>query len=313
MKFYMAPMEGITGHIYRNAHQHFFHSIDKYFSPFIVANQQEGFKARAINDVLPDHNQGLHLVPQILANNAKDFINTSKKLKQLGYDVLNLNLGCPYGTVVSKNRGSGFLALRKELDEFLEEVFAASITKISIKTRIGKDAPEEFYDLIEIFNKYPLEELIIHPRIQKDFYENQPNLKVFRDALSLSKNPVCYNGDLFDLQAYQEFTQNFSEVDRVMIGRGLITNPGLVDYISRQERLTKEQLKAFHDKLCEDYKGILSGDRNVLFKMKELWSYMITMFTDHEKYAKKIKKSEKFRDYDAAVASLFEEQELMIK
>ncbi|ROR23937.1 tRNA-U20a,U20b-dihydrouridine synthase [Mobilisporobacter senegalensis] len=312
MNFYFAPMEGITRYIYRNAYNTFFNNnIDKYFSPFIVANQTDSFKSRNINDILPENNQGLVLIPQILTNNAKDFIHTSKKIKQLGYNEINLNLGCPSGTVVSKYRGSGFLAKKEELDIFLDEIFSSSITEISVKTRIGKDQPEEFYDLIEIFNKYPMKELIIHPRIQKDFYKNKPNLNVFRDALKLSKNPVCYNGDIFSVKDYNEFMENFPGVGTLMLGRGLIGNPGLLNEINNNVRIDKKILKEFHDKIYEDYKILLSGDRNVLFKMKELWFYMSSLFTNHEKYAKKIRKSEKFHDYDEAVLSLFRDQDIL--
>lgn len=311
MKFYFAPMEGLTGYIYRNAHNTFFNKIDKYFSPFIVANQSNSFKTRELNDILPENNQGLVLIPQLLTNNAKDFIHTSKKIKQLGYNEVNLNLGCPSGTVVSKNRGSGFLSKTEELDLFLEEIFSEATTKISIKTRIGKDSPEEFYKLIEIFNKYPLEELIIHPRIQKDFYKNKPNLKVFKDALVLSKNPVCYNGDIFTVKDYREFLADFHSVKTIMLGRGLLANPALISSIENNTKLEKNLLKDFHDKIYEDYKKVLFGDRNVLFKMKELWFYIIPMFSDNGKYGKKIRKSERLRDYDEAVSSLFREQDIL--
>lgn len=309
--YYFAPMEGITGYIYRNAHNTFFNSIDKYFTPFIFANQSDKFKTRELNDILPENNQGLVLIPQLLSNNAKDFIHTSAKIKQLGYNEINLNLGCPSGTVVSKNRGSGFLAKREELDCFLEEIFSNQLTKISIKTRIGKEHPEEFYELIEIFNKYPLEELIIHPRIQKDFYKNKPNLKIFKEALNTSKNHVCYNGDIFTTKDFEMFSTEFSEVDTLMIGRGLLTYPGLINKIKYNKILDKDTLKDFHDKVYEDYKEILFGDRNVLFKMKELWSYLIMSFSDNEKYAKKIKKSEQLSDYDEVVLRLFREQDII--
>ena len=313
MNFYFAPMEGLTGYIYRNAHKDFFYnsSIKKYFSPFIFANQSESLKTRELNDILPENNQGIVLVPQVLTNNAKDFIRTAKRIKLLGYQEIDLNLGCPSGTVVAKNRGSGFLSKRKELDEFFDEVFSQSITKISVKTRIGKDHPEEFYELIEIFNKYPLEELIIHPRVQKDFYKNKPNLKVFEDALLLSKNPVCYNGDIFTAKDCQNFPYQFPGVDTIMIGRGLLTNPGLINSILYNTNLEKGLLKDFHDNIYEGYKRVLFGDRNVLFKMKELWLHMISMFSDHAKYAKKIKKAERLSEYDEAVASLFREQDIL--
>ena len=312
MNFYFAPMEGLTGYIYRNAHNTFFNhdNIGKYFAPFIVANQSESFKNRELNDLLPEHNQGLVLIPQLLTNHAKDFIHTSNKLKVMGYNEINLNLGCPSGTVVSKNRGSGFLAKKEELDAFLYEIFSEATTKISIKTRIGKDQPEEFYDLIEIFNKYPIEELIIHPRVQKDFYKNKPNLKVFKDALCISKNPVAYNGDIFTVDDYKEFLDNFPSVNTIMIGRGLLANPSMVSDITNNIKLDKNILKQFHDQIYEEYKGILFGDKNVLFKMKEIWFYMIDAFSDNTKYAKKIKKSEKLCDYEEAVSNLFKEQEV---
>lgn len=313
MNFYFAPMEGLTGYIYRNAHKAFFNNIDKYFSPFIVANQSERFTTKELNDVLPENNQGVGLIPQILTNNAKDFIHTSKKLKQMGYNEINLNLGCPSGTVVSKNRGSGFLAKREELDEFLDEIFSESITKISVKTRIGKDRPEEFYDLIQIFNKYPIEELIIHPRIQKDFYKNKPDMKVFKDALVLSKNPVCYNGDIFTLRDYREFSADFKDVGSLMLGRGLVANPGLTSLIADDIELKKDVLKEFHHKIYEDYKRVLFGDRNVLYKMKEIWCYMITIFSDNAKYARRIKKANRLSDYEEAVSSLFREQDIIYK
>jgi tRNA-dihydrouridine synthase len=311
MNYYFAPMEGVTGYIYRNAHRAFFKHIDKYFSPFIVANHSDSMKTREINDILPENNQGLVLIPQILTNNAKYFINTSKRMMQMGYSELNLNLGCPAGTVVSKNKGSGFLAKREELDAFLEEVFSAAITKISIKTRIGKDQPEEFYDLIEIFNKYPLEELIIHPRIQKDFYKNKPNLGIFKDALGLSKNPVCYNGDIFTVEDYNKFSAEFAVVDKIMLGRGLITNPGLIGDMTSDIKLDKNLLRSFHDRIYEDYRRNLFGDRPVLFKMKEIWSYMIMIFSENDKYAKKIRRAERLSDYEEVVSSLFKEQNLV--
>lgn len=313
MLFYFAPMEGITGYIYRNAYQTYFHQVDQYFSPFIVANQSDSLKTREINDILPEHNQGYRLIPQLLTNQANDFIHTANKIKQLGYDEINLNLGCPSGTVVAKQKGSGFLRLPKELDLFLDEIFSKSQVKISIKTRLGIDQPEEFFDLLEVFNKYPIEELIIHPRVQQDYYKNTPNYEIFRAALALSKNPVCYNGDICTTEDYEKLLLDFPKLEKVMIGRGSIANPGLITEIKERKELEKGLLKEFHDVIYSGYKNILFGDRNVLFKMKDLWFYMITLFPDHEKYAKKIKKAERFSDYDDAVSNLFRERELITK
>ena len=308
MQFYLAPMEGITGYIYRNAYRDFFGDIDKYFTPFIAATSHKGLKSRELRDVLPENNEGIEVVPQILTNNATDFITTVDKLKQFGYKEVNLNLGCPSGTVVSKFRGSGFLAKREMLDEFLAEIFDRCDIKISLKTRLGKDSPDEFYELINIFNKYPMEELIIHPRVQKDYYKNTPNMAVFADAMKLSTNRVCYNGNIFKKDDYDKLVSDYKELDRVMIGRGIIGNPKLVNDIKTGDyTLDTDTLRSFHDRVFGDYYELLQDQRSVVFKMKEMWFYMGAMFEDADKYLKKIRKANTRGDYEAAVNQIFRE------
>lgn len=311
MKFYLAPMEGITGHIYRNSYEKYFHNIDKYFTPFIVPNQSVSLKTKELKDLLPQNNKGLNIVPQILTNDAEGFILTANKLKQLGYEEINLNLGCPAGTVVSKKRGSGFLAYPEELDKFLDEIYKIDNMKISIKTRLGKERADEFYKLIEIYNKYPLEELIIHPRTREDFYGNTPNLEVFKDALKLSKHSICYNGDIFTLNSYNKIINEFPEVNKVMLGRGILANPGLIGEIKNNEFTNKEIIKMFHDEIFENYTILLNEDKNAMYRMKELWGYMSHIFTNNKKYYKKIKKAQKAIDYKNAVNSLFIEQDII--
>ena len=311
MKYYLAPMEGITGHIYRNAYEKYFHNIDKYFTPFIVPNESLSLKTKELRDMLPENNEGLNIVPQILTNNAEGFVLTANKLKQLGYEEINLNLGCPAGTVVSKKRGSGFLAYPEELDRFLDEIYKINDMKISIKTRLGKERADEFYKLIEIYNKYPLEELIIHPRTREDFYGNTPNLEIFKESLKLSKHSICYNGDIFTVDNYNKIVKEFPQVDKIMIGRGILANPGLIDEIKENKFITKEILKQFHDEIFENYTILLKEDKNAMYRMKELGGYMSHIFTNNKKYYKKIKKAQKAIDYKVAVNSLFAEQEII--
>ena len=311
MKYYLAPMEGITGHIYRNAYEKFFHNIDKYFTPFVVPNKSRSLKTREFRDVLPENNKGLNIVPQILTNDSEGFILTTKKLQELGYKEVNLNLGCPAGTVVSKGRGSGFLAKRDELDKFLDEIFTLENMKISIKTRIGMNSSEEFYELIKIYNKYPLEELIIHPRTRADFYGNTPNLDIFKDALSLSNTKVVYNGDIFTVADHNEIIQAFPKLDTLMLGRGILANPGLIDEIKNDTYVNKDIVKEFHDEILNTYIEVFNDKKNAMYRMKELWGYMIYMFSDNKKYLKKIKKAQKIEDYNYAVSSLFAEQKII--
>lgn len=311
MKYYFAPMEGITGYVYRKAFQEFFPGIDKYFTPFIVPHTSRNFNSREKKDILPENNSGIHLVPQILTNQAENFIRTARALQEYGYDEVNLNLGCPSKTVVSKDKGAGFLAYPQKIDHFFYQVFEKLDMKISVKTRIGMEDPEEFGPLMEIYNRYPFEELIIHPRLQTDYYKNHTDWKTFRKGLEMSRNPVCYNGDIFTKEGYESWKKEFPEVDTIMLGRGLIANPGLVNRIEKDEKLEKEKLKSFHDRLCQDYELLKIGDRNVLFKMKELWYYMIFLFPNHKKLEKKIKKAQNLNAYRAAAERLFAERSLL--
>ena len=323
MKYYLAPLEGITTYIYRRAYHQHFTAMDKYFTPFLVPHTKKGFSTKEKNDVMPEHSPGMNLVPQIMSNQAESFLHTVEKLKVYGYEEVNLNLGCPSKTVVSKGRGSGFLADPEGLDRFLDEIFKKCDVKISIKTRIGKDDPEEFVRLLDIYNQYPIEELIIHPRVQKDFYKNQPDLDVFRDAVEGSKIPLCYNGDIFTPESHDEMRREFPQVDTFMLGRGILMNPALLDIICMGEKTEvekaetlrkmqsadryKKKIHAFLEQIKCDYLEVGMGEKNTLFKLKELWAYMGQNAPDAKKALKRIRKSQSMADYDSASREALED------
>lgn len=310
MNIYLAPMEGLTGYVYRNVQHEYFGGIDKYFTPFLSPTQHHRLSAREEKEVLPENNRGMTVVPQIMTNKAEDFIWAAGTMGERGYQEVNLNLGCPSGTVVSKKKGSGFLSMPDRLDQFLEQIFEETEIDISVKTRIGLVRTEEFEGLMEIFNRYPIHELTIHPRLRIDYYKNTPHMEIFCMGKEISRNPICYNGDLFTAGMYQEFTENYPDVDAVMLGRGMIANPGLALEMRGGSPMEKSRFYAFHQDLLAAYRETIPGDRNVLFRMKEMWFYMINMFAGHERYAKKINKSQKMEEYQAAVDILFQEQEL---
>ena len=310
MNIYLAPMEGLTGYVYRNVQHEYFGGIDKYFTPFLSPTQHHRLSAREEKEVLPENNRGMTVVPQIMTNKAEDFIWAAGTMGERGYQEVNLNLGCPSGTVVSKKKGSGFLSMPDRLDRFLEQIFEETEIDISVKTRIGLVRTEEFEGLMEIFNRYPIHELTIHPRLRIDYYKNTPHMEIFCMGKEISRNPICYNGDLFTAGMYREFTENYPDVDAVMLGRGMIANPGLALEMRGGSPMEKSRFYAFHQDLLAAYRETIPGDRNVLFRMKEMWFYMINMFVGHERYAKKINKSQKMEEYQAAVDTLFQEQEL---
>ena len=285
MKFYLAPLEGLTGYIYRNAMEKYFPGVDRYFTPFIAPDQNKILRTKEQRDVLPANNMVKNLVPQILTNNAEHFIRTTEALQELGYEEVNLNLGCPSGTVVSRGRGSGFLAYPDELDRFLAQIFEGSKTKISIKTRVGRDNADDAFRLLEIYRKYPLSELIIHPRTRSEFYRGVPNLELFgemakwwEESFSDGKITLCYNGNIMSTKDYQPFPERFPNIDCLMLGRGAIANPGLIRQLKTGIPTDKKNLRAFHDEILEAQREMVHEDKNAMFRMKEMWIYMIHLF-----------------------------------
>lgn len=312
MRYYLAPMEGITGYIYRRAQHDLFCAFDKYFSPFLAPRQKKVFNSRETRDILPENNGGMYLVPQLLTNRAEDFIRAAKKLEEYGYHDVNLNLGCPSGTVVSKGKGAGFLGQPQLLERFLEEIFSAfpapksggSGLEISIKTRLGMEDAEEFSRLMELYRRYPLKELIVHPRVREDYYEDHPDWDAFDRALSEAPFPVVYNGDLFTIEDMARFQERFPSVETVMLGRGAVADPSLIRQLKGGAPLSRKELERFLDRLAGDYAEALSGERDVLFKLKELWSYLGKLFPEGGAELKRIRKAGQLSEYRAAVSSL---------
>lgn len=325
MKYYMAPLEGITTHIFRQVYSRHYPDFDKYFTPFIAST---GLSAKERNEILPENNIGRNTVPQILANHVDTFLKIAEQLRSYGYDVVNINLGCPSGTVVSRKRGSGQLRDTEALDRFLDELFEKCPLKISIKTRIGMVAVEEWESILEVYKRYPLEELIIHPRLREDYYNRNVRQEAFDAAYGTVDYPLCYNGDVFNIESAEEVINKYPGLSSIMIGRGILRTPQLLgeiraresgtEYMSRAEQNSK-MLEFIFD-LTDSYEqhyGI-GQDRNVLFKVKDVWNHLGLEFTsesylqkaglereDVEKGLKAIRKSETITAYKIAVRKFF--------
>ena len=318
MKFYLAPMEGITGYIYRQAYNSCFKPMDRYFTPFLAPKHKSGFSSKELNDILPEHNQGMEVIPQILTSDPEDFLDTAVKLKKYGYTEVNLNLGCPSGTVAAKGKGAGFLKDTEKLARFLGEVSEGMEREnlhFSIKTRVGVESEEEFQTLLGLYNQCPLTELIIHPRVLKDFYKYNVRMNAFKEGFEKSRHSVCYNGDIFRRKDYDRLVKEYPDLDKIMMGRGIMMNPFLMEEIAdgtSQEVSGKmtaarkaDRLEKFHRLLCDGYAHVMSGDRPVLFKMKELWGFLIHSCPEEEKLMKKIRKAQHLEEYERVVSELF--------
>ena len=312
MKIYFAPLEGITGYVFRNAYEKYYGGIDKYFTPFISPHTKKLMDSREKRDILPENNKGFTIVPQVLTNKAEDLIDLANQLQEdYGYEEINLNLGCPSKTVTTKGKGSGFLEFPDQMEEFFDRYFKACDVKLSIKTRIGYYELEEAQRLLNLYERFPFEEVIIHPRLGSQMYKGTPYYDVFEEYLGRTKHSLCYNGDINTLEDLQKLDSKWEKCDKFMLGRGLIARPGMLGglYKIDEDLMSQEEwnrFKSFHDELVEGYYAYMCEDRNTLFKMKELWTWWAVMFPGHEKTLKKIKKAATLQEYRSLVASLAE-------
>ena len=329
MKIYFAPMEGITGFVFRNAFHSVFGGVDKYYAPFVSPGPDIGTPKRQMRDISPENNRGIPVVPQILTARASDFLKTAELLYSFGYREVNFNLGCPSGTVAAKGKGAGFLSDPDGLEEFFTEVFREipPDLKISVKTRIGRYTPEEFPELLKLFSSFPISELTVHPRILKEFYRGPVHRDVYAFAAQHASMPLVYNGDLLDTEDIGGIVRDFPGTNAVMIGRGLLQDPFLAERWKAQEAPAggkfgggpgeadgkqeaaagrRRRLAAFHGALVRGYLEAYPENRNVvLAKLKELWDYLGYSFPGTEKLRKKMKKSRTVEEYLAASEMMF--------
>ena len=303
MNLYFAPMEGITTYTYRNTHAELFGMCDRYFAPFIVPTDNERLSIKSMRDILPQNND-VQPVPQVMCSSPKAFLEFCKKIQEIGYDSVNLNLGCPSGTVVKKRRGSGALKDPEALDAFLDEIFSSVDIKISVKTRTGFYSHEEFDALLQVYHKYPITELIVHPRVREEFYKGVPNRQAFDKVYAGVPFPLCYNGNIFQAEDYTEIANSYPNLSGVMIGRGAIQNPAIFREIKGGKPLETQELIRFSKLLQERYLTLLQSEVYTLHRLKEIWLSMILNFPEEKKIAKAVKKSATLEDLNRAIVCL---------
>ena len=300
MRYYFAPMEGLTDSIYRRLHHKFFPGVDRYYMPFLSPTVHRTLTHREDRELPFAHTEVLHAVPQLLTKVPEDFLWAAGQCAERGYDEVNLNIGCPSGTVVSKGKGSGMLRDPDALDRFLEAVFRDSPLPISVKTRLGLERPEEFPPILKILNRYPIRELTIHPRVRKQFYDGSVDMDMFRHAAAHSTNPLCYNGDITSLSLVETIQKEFPHVEAVMIGRGLVADPGMLS-----GGTDAQALEGFMNVLLESYIEAFGGSRNAMFRLKENWGFLHSRFEGCDKLWKRLRKTTDLEEYRAITAEIF--------
>ncbi|MBN2795830.1 MAG: tRNA-dihydrouridine synthase family protein [Clostridia bacterium] len=314
MKLYLAPMQGMTNAVYRNAFDTIFGGFDAYYAPFIATTQKKQISAKLFKDLMPEYNLTNHVtIPQLLGNNGEDFIHYGQYITDLGYNEINWNIGCPYPTVTKKLKGSGILPHPEKIEAFLETVCKEKNFDLSVKLRLGWDKVEEGIEVVKILNEYPLKEIIIHGRTGIQKYEGVVDLDGFDQLYALSKHPVVYNGDIYSYEDYLTFQKRYEKIQAFMIGRGALRHPSMAKEIKEDLHPIKEmktKILAFHDYILNYYSETLSGDKHILDKMKEFWYYVGHNLGPFNPHLKKIRKTHNVLEYKSHVLQLMEEQKI---
>lgn len=315
----LGPFQGITDAPFRNVFKKHFGGIDKFYTPFFTGIQKDHAKNMQVEEIDPTCNDVETLTPQILSTDAEEILRFASQCKALGYKEINLNMGCPFPRVANKKRGSGLLPYPEKIDAMLGRVFEQIEVGFSVKCRLGYIHPDEIFPVIEVFNQYPLSELIIHPRIGKQLYKGEADVPRFAELMPLIKAPLVYNGDIVSVESFERIRNQVQPVNEFMLGRGLLANPFLAEEIkasvdchaSLRSARNDERLHNYVIDLYEDRLHHAGGSPKVLGRMKELWSYLMYSFDEPQDIWRKIKKINALKEYEEAVETVFREHALI--
>lgn len=309
MDLYLAPMEEITGYIFRNVTDRYFPGADRFITPFVSPNQKNILKTKDGREIVPEHNAGKKVAIQILSNNAEETLELMARLNEFGYKDIDFNFGCPSGTVTKKRRGSGILKEPALLNGFLKEIFESELAggmNISVKTRVGLDTDELWPEIVSIYNEYPISMLTVHSRIGADLYKGEIRKAPLEYAVSHYNGRLCYNGDVVAASDVDRLQREYGAdaFAGIMIGRGAVANPGIFREIKTGQKVTLQELKEWHNDLFAEYEQTFSAN-DALYKMKEVWFYLSHSFEGIDKPLKNIRKCNTKADYFAAVREVW--------
>ena len=304
MQIDFAPMEGVTDYIFRKIFNDYFKGVSRYYTPFLSPMPKRILAPKEFREVDPKNNDKINLIPQILTNNANDFSLAAEMLYDMGYETINLNLGCPSGTVTAKGKGSGFLKYPEELEIFLGEIFKGNKYKISIKTRIGVEREEEWDEILEIYKKFPISELIVHPRLMKEQYRGNVHISAYEKAYNIFSSKITYNGDIKKKGDIDKIIEQFPKTEKIMLGRGLIGNPYLAEEVSGNKLSDKKAIKEFARDLYKAYADEFQSEHAAVNRMKGIWFYLLNSFEAINKNTKLIKKASNAIQLESAVMQI---------
>lgn len=310
LPIHFAPLQGYTEAFYRNAHAACFGGIDTYYTPF-VRIEKGRFRHRDVRGIEPANNQVPHLVPQLIAPTAEKAEAILSLFIEKGYEEADINLGCPFPLLAKRHNGSGILPYPEEVETLLSLIQKYPQISFSIKMRLGWENSDECLKLVPIINDLPLRQVTMHPRLGKQQYKGEVDLKGFAAFQDACKHPIIYNGDINNLEDIQRIQDKFPTLGGIMIGRGLLANPALAAE-HRQGRIFEfdemvEKLHSMHKSVYTQYaEQLQGGDAQLLNKMKTFWEYLLP--NADKKLLKAIHKSTSLNKYNQAVSAFFNQR-----
>ena len=308
MQYYAAPMEGLTDRVWRQAQQKWFGpegTAHRYYAPFLSPPENRVLIKKKMAELEPAANPGVQVIPQLLAKDGELAAWMIGELRRMGYTEVNLNFGCPSGTVTAKGKGSGMLRDPQKLDAFLDAVFSQAGGPVSVKTRLGVARAEEFGEILNVYNKYPLCELTIHPRVMKQLYRGQADREAFAAYLPACTVPVCYNGDVTTVDDLRALEAAFPGLSGIMVGRGLIADPALLRKAVGGPAASREELRGYHDELYHGYTEAFGMASCAVSRMKAHWFYLIHLFDGADALEKPLRKAREGWEYETVVNQIF--------
>lgn len=307
-----SPLQGFTDFKFRNAVQQYFGGIDTYYAPYIRLNGKLVIKSSYQRDLQPENNTTLTIIPQVMTNDADEFLFVVQYIQSLGYTELNWNLGCPYPMVTKRGMGSGLICDPNKIDHILNRVHSETNVTVSMKMRMGYEHSREILEVFPVLEKYPIKNIAIHARIGKQLYKGGVDLEAFQRCLDHSKQKLYYNGDITSVAGFREMQERFPTIDHWMIGRGLIADPFLPSMIKENTLQYPEdrwqRFRQFHDTIYQQYDAALSGPTPIRMKMLGFWEFFAQSFSNPQKTYKKIKKATNPVAYRQAVSEILSKE-----